>query len=189
MVRIGRFASFAALLTAAAISPIVEYLGGIFPFFQNVITYVACPFMATVLMGILWKRVNYAAGVFGLVGGMIIQIFLAVLFCGKLVGGVTWLLGQHFVAAHPHFMAGVAKIPGLHFFYIGGIAEVVIMIGIAIVTLLTAPPDYQKIAPYVWRPQLLESYDEGVRRPWYQQLKYWWGLVAVIWFCLYWRFW
>ena len=26
------------------------------------------------------------------------------------------------------------------------------MIGIAIVTLATAPPDYERVAPYVWRP-------------------------------------
>ncbi len=128
MVRMGRRASLAALTVAAAFSPVVEHLGGIFSFFQHAITYVACPFMATVLMGILWKRVNYAAGVFGLVGGMIIQIFLAVLFSGYV----------------PH-------VPGLHFFYIGGIAEVVIIVGIVIVTLATAPPDYRKIAPYVWR--------------------------------------
>jgi len=189
LVRVGRVTSFAALLIAAAISPIVEHLGGIFQFFQNAITYVACPFMATVLMGILWKRVNYAAGVFGLVGGLIIQIFLAVLFCGRLAGGLTWLLGRQFVAGHPHFMSYVAAIPQLHFFYIGGIAEVVIMIGIVIVTLLTAPPAYPKIAPYVWRVELLQAYDEGVRRPWYQQLKLWWGLVAAVWFFLYWRFW
>ena len=62
MVRVGRIASFAALLIAACISPIVGHLGGIFQFFQNAMTYIACPFMATVLMGILWKRVNYAAG-------------------------------------------------------------------------------------------------------------------------------
>ena len=145
--------------------------------------------MATVLMGILWRRVNYAAGVFGLVGGLIIQIVLAVLFCGHLVGGLTWLLGLQFVADHPHFMSWVAGIPKLHFFYIGGIAEVVIMIGIVIVTLLTAPPDYRKIVPYVRRVQLLKAYDEGLRRPWYQQLKLWWGLVAAVWFYLYWRFW
>ena len=126
MVRMGRLASLAALLIAAAFSPIVGYLGGIFTFFQNAITYVACPFMATVLMGIFWKRVNYAAGVFGLVGGMTIQILLAVLFSGYI----------------PH-------VPKLHFFYIGGIAEVVIMIGIAVVTLATDPPDYRKIAPYL----------------------------------------
>jgi len=77
----------------------------------------------------------------------------------------------------------------LHFFYIGGIAEVLIMIGIAAVALTTAPPDYAKIAPFVWRPQLLRTYDEGTRRPWYQQVKLWCGIVTVIWFYLYWRFW
>ena len=76
MVRIGRIASFAALLIAACVSPIVGELGGVFKFFQNALTYIACPFMATVLMGILWKRVNYAAGMFGLVGGFFIEVIL-----------------------------------------------------------------------------------------------------------------
>ena len=84
--------------------------------------------MATVLMGVLWKRVNYPAALFGLLGGALITGSLLALFSGHVRG-----------------------IPELHFFYIGGIAEVIIVIGIAIVALLTAPPDYQKIAPYVWR--------------------------------------
>jgi hypothetical protein len=87
------------------------------------------------------------------------------------------------------FSGCFATIPQLHFFYIGGIAEVLIVIGIAIVALATAPPDYAKIAPFVWRPRLLKTYDEGVRRPWYQQVKLWCGIVLVIWLYLYWRFW
>lgn len=55
------------------------------------------------------------------------------------------------------------------------------MLGIAPASLLTAPPDYEKIAPYVWSPRLLETHDEGVRRPWYQQLKLWCGIVVAIW--------
>ena len=117
-------------------------------------------------MGILWKRVNYAAALFGLVGGVLITSAMLVIFSGR-----------------------VGSIPELHFFYIGGISEVIILIGITIVTLLTAPPDYTKIAPYVWLPSLLQSYDEGVRRPWYQSLKLWCGIVAVIWLFLYWKFW
>ncbi len=165
MVRVGRITAFVVLVLAAVISPIVARWG-IFEFFQFTLTSIAIPFMATVLMGVLWKRVNYPAALFGLLGGALITGSLLALFSGHVRG-----------------------IPELHFFYIGGIAEVIIVIGIAIVALLTAPPDYQKIAPYVWRPKLLEAYDEGVRRPWYQQLKYWWGLVAIIWFYLYWRFW
>jgi len=79
--------------------------------------------------------------------------------------------------------------PELHFFYIGGIAQVTTMLGITAVSLATAPPDYERIAPYVWRPQLLRAYDEGVRRPWYQQLKLWFGVVTVIWLTIYWYFW
>jgi SSS family solute:Na+ symporter len=165
MVRIGRATSFAALFIAAAISPIVGKFG-IFNFFQNALNFVACPFMATVFLGILWKRVNHPAALFGLVGGIVIQIILAMLFSGSVPG-----------------------VPYLHFFYVGAIAQVVIIIGIVIVSLLTAPPDYEKIAPYMWHFQLLRTFDEGVRRPWYQQLKLWWGIVAAVWFYLYWKYW
>jgi SSS family solute:Na+ symporter len=165
MVRVGRIASLAVLLLAAVLSPIVG-LFGIFKFFQFTLTVIAIPFMATVLLGILWKRVNYAAALFGLVGGALITAFLLAVFSGH-----------------------VAGVPRLHFFYVGGMAEVIIMIGITIVALRTAPPNYGRIAPYVWQAGLLRAYDEGVRRPWYQQLKLWCGIVMVIWLYLYWRFW
>jgi len=165
MVRVGRIASFIVLLLAAVLSPVVG-LFGIFKFFQFTLTAIAIPFMATILMGVLWKRVNYPAALFGLVGGVAITASLLTIFSGCF-----------------------ETIPQLHFFYIGGIAEVLIMIGIAAVALTTAPPDYAKIAPFVWRPQLLRTYDEGTRRPWYQQVKLWCGIVTVIWFYLYWRFW
>ena len=35
----------------------------------------------------------------------------------------------------------------------------------------------------------MRTYDEGVRRPWYQQLKLWCAVVTVIWLYIYWRFW
>jgi len=165
LVRVGRIVSFTVLVLAAVLSPIVG-LFGIFKFFQFALTAIAIPFMATVLMGVLWKRVNYAGAVFGLVGGVAITSLLMALFSGR------W-----------------TRIPELHFFYIGGIAEVVILVGIATVSLLSPPPDYERIAPYVWRPQLLGTYDEGVRRPWYQQLKLWCDIVTVVWLYLYWRFW
>jgi solute:Na+ symporter, SSS family len=165
MVRVGRIASSTVLLLAAVLSPIVG-LFGIFKFFQFSLTAIAIPFVATVLLGILWKRMNYAGGLFGLVGGLLITVLMMALFSGRF-----------------------AAIPELHFFYIGGIAEVVILIGIVVVSLKTAPPDYDKIAPYVWNVQLLKTYDEGVRRPWYKQLKLWCGVVTVIWLYLYWRFW
>lgn len=165
MVRVGRLASFVILVLATIISPIVGQYG-IFKFFQFTLTAIAIPFMATISMGVLWRRVNYPAAMFGLLGGVAITVAMLFLFSGH-----------------------VPTIPELHFFYIGGIAQVTIMLGIALVTLLTPAPDYEKIAPYVWSPRLLRTYDEGFRRPWYQQAKLWFGIVAAVWFYLYWRFW
>ena len=41
----------------------------------------------------------------------------------------------------------------------------------------------------VWSLSALTQFDEGRRRPWYQSLKLWFGIYAVVWFYLYWRFW
>lgn len=166
MVRVGQISALAALVIAASAAPIVGKLGGIFTFFQTAMNFIACPFMVTVLMGILWKRVNYAAGVFGLLGGVIIQIVVAVLFSGKVPG-----------------------LPHLHFFYVGFIAQIIIGIGIVIVTLCTTPPDPARIKTLVWSLDMLRNYDEGARRPWYGQVKFWWALFFLGQVVIYWRFW
>jgi len=166
LVQVGRTCALVSLGIAACLAPIVAKLGGIFQFFQVAMTYVACPFMATILMGILWKRVNYAAGVFGLAGGLVIQIIVAILFNGN-----------------------VAGLPKLHFFYIGFIAQIIICIGITIVTLCTNPPDLAKIKPYLWNLEMLKHYDEGTPRPWYQQIKFWWALFFLGQVLVYWQFW
>jgi SSS family solute:Na+ symporter len=166
MVSTGRLSSLAALAIAACVAPLVGKFGGIFAYTQQGMTYLACPFMATILMGILWKRVNYAAGIFGFAGGLVIQIVVAVLFSGAVPG-----------------------LPELHFFYIGAIAEVLTIIGIIIVTLATQPPDEEKVKPMIWTPAVLKSYDGGRPRPWYQQVKFWWALFFLGNVAIYWRFW
>ncbi len=166
MVVVGQLAAVLALAIAACVAPVVGKLGGIFQFFQTAMTYIACPFMATVMMGILWKRVNYAAGIFGFAGGLIIQIIMAVLFSGAIPG-----------------------LPRLHFFYIGFLAQIPIVIGIVIISLLTPPPDPEKIKHLVWSLDLLKNYDAGHPRPWYQQIKFWWALFVLGQVLIYIRFW
>ncbi len=166
MVRTGRASSLAALAIAACVAPLVGRLGGIFQYTQVGMTYLACPFMATILTGILWKRVNYAAGVFGFAGGLVIQITVAILFSGAVPG-----------------------LPKLHFFYVGAIAEVLTVIGIIVVTLSTPPPDAAKVKPMIWNLDMLRHYDGGQGRPWYQQVKFWWTLFFLGNALIYWRFW
>ncbi len=164
MVRVGRFAHLAALFLAAVFSPIVARWG-IFKFFQFTLTFVALPFMATVLMGILWKRVNYAAAVFGLVGGMTIPIAVRRLqrLCGGHPQTALLLYRRHRRSGH-------------HDRHCRRLAR-------------DRPARLPEDRPVRLAPAAPRAYDEGVRRPWYQQLKFWWGLVVVIWLYLYWRFW
>jgi SSS family solute:Na+ symporter len=163
LVKAGRIASVVALVIAAAMAPLVEHVGGIFTYFQKGVTYFSAPFIAVVLMGFFWKRANYHGALFGLTAGLTVPLLL--------VGGFS-----------------IFDID-LHWLYIGGIAEVLVMIGIVIVSLCTPPPDPEQVRPFLWSPKLLAQYDDGKKRPWYQRVAFWWGVYAVIWFYLYWKFW
>src|SRR5262249_25074025 len=143
--------------------PLVPQLGGIFKYFQTGVTYMATPFVSVILLGILWKRTNYAGALAGLVGGLVIQIGLAL---------ALWAMNIQ-----------------LNWLYVGSIAQVLTMALIATVTLSTTPAPQQNWEPFLWRPTLLSQYDEGHSRPWYQQVKVWFGVYAVIWILIYWRFW
>ena len=77
VVLVGRIASTVALVLAAIVAPSVRYLGGIFVYFQTGVTYLATPFIAVILMGFFWRRSNYPAALFGLIGGIAIQLAVA----------------------------------------------------------------------------------------------------------------
>jgi SSS family solute:Na+ symporter len=158
----GRVASGAALLLAALTTPLVPRFGGIFQYFQTGVTYMATPFVSVILLGILWKRTNYPGALAGLLGGLVIQIGLAM---------VLWKMNVT-----------------LNWLYVGSIAQVLTMALVVAVTLATTPAPAAKWEPFLWRPALLAQYDQGTPRPWYQQVRVWFGLYAVIWFYLYWRF-
>ena len=54
-----------ALSIAALLCPAVASWG-IFTYFQTGVTWLATPFISVFLLGILWKRANYAGAIFGL---------------------------------------------------------------------------------------------------------------------------
>jgi solute:Na+ symporter, SSS family len=183
MIWVGRIVSFLALAIAATIAPSVKNFGGIFMYFQRSITFLSTPIISVIIMGIIWKRTNYASAIFGLLGGFVIQA--CVVFADKIlyfVGGFSSSLS--FLIS----MADTIKGWELHWFYQAFIAEILIMIGMVIVALRTSPPEESKWRPFWWRPEFLSQYDEGIKRPWYTQIKIWFALYALIWFYLYWRY-
>ncbi len=162
VVRVGRLVSMLALGMAAVLCPWVEHLGGIFTYFQTGVTWLATPFISVFLLGILWRRTNYPAAVFGIVGGLAIQLAVA--------------LGAPSLGFR------------LHWLYSAFIAQVIIMTGVVLVSVATPPPSGET-ADYVWSPALLDGRRLGIHRAWYQGVGLWFGVYAVVWFFLYWRFW
>ena len=53
----------------------------------------------------------------------------------------------------------------LHWLYSAFIAQVIIMAGVVAVSLATAPPDEERVAPFVWSPALLTSGNVDRRGP------------------------
>lgn len=163
LIAVGRFAGGSALVIGAFVAPAVAQVG-LFKYFQSGVTYMATPFISVVLLGIFWRRTNYAGAVAGLAGGVLIQVGLAL---------ALW-----------------ASSSSLHWLYVGAIAQALTMILTVVVSLATPPPSRGQVEPFTWRPHWLRAYDDPVqRRPWWQQLKVWFAIYALGWAAIYWRFW
>jgi SSS family solute:Na+ symporter len=159
LVKLGQAASIVALLVAGLASPIVGHFGGIFMYFQRAITYLATPFASVILMGVIWKRTNYAAGLFGIVGGLIIQV-LTVLGLNALHVELNWL-------------------------YVAFIAQIITIGGMIAVSVATASPSEAQWQPFLWRPALLRDRDETTHRPWYARVWLWFSIYAIVWVIVY----
>ncbi len=176
LVRVGRWASFAALVIAALVAPSVEHLGGIFRYFQTGVTYLAVPFATVVLFGLLWKRANHQSALFGLIGGAAILIAVVAADIALKNNGVY---------------AGWGLPNGLHWIYLGFIAQVFIAFGMVIVALATPAPAPELWKPFQWSPSQLKDLDGGAKWSCYQTWMLWIGAVVYVaaWLWAYWRFW
>ncbi|MGI8965083.1 MAG: sodium:solute symporter family transporter, partial [Limisphaerales bacterium] len=163
VIRAGRLAAFLSLALAALVAPSIQHWGGIFKYFQTGVTYLATPFISVILMGVLWKRTNYPAAIFGIIGGFIIQLLVA--------------LGAPKLGFH------------LHWLYLGAIAQVLIMTGIALVSIFSTSPPVSEAGAFQWSLTGLRYFKEEKSRPWFQSLRLWFGIFACLWIWVYWRFW
>ena len=158
----GKTVAMFSLVVAGLIAPYIEHVG-LFQYFQKGVTYLATPFICVILMGFFWKRSNYAAGLFGIVGGIVIQLGL---------GGLLHHLDIT-----------------MHWLYVAFIAQVIIMFGMFAVSLVTEPPSREQWEPFFWTPNLLKNIDGAEGRPWWQTLRFWGLVFVVVWSVLYWWFW
>jgi solute:Na+ symporter, SSS family len=172
IVFVGRVAAMSSLAIAALVCPAVEHLGGIFIYFQKGVTFLATPFISILLIGIFWKRANAQGALFAVTVGTLISMGLG--FGGPVLGRNIESLS---------FL-------DINWLYLGFISQIIIMLGVVVVSLLTPPPAPEQSGPYQWRVSLLTAYDQGKgKRPWYKSLILWFCVLYGIIIATYWYFW
>jgi SSS family solute:Na+ symporter len=163
LIATGRLSAAAALIVSGLLAPLVAQIG-LFKYFQTGVTYMATPFISVMLLGVFYRRANYPGAVAGLLGGLFIQITLAL---------ALWVTGL-----------------SLHWLYVGALAQLLTMILIIAVSLRTEPPSATQVEPFLWRASWLTRLSGDVKpRRWWQQVKLWFALYAAAWCYIYWRFW
>ena len=119
LVRTGRWASTLVLLVAAAWCPLIGRAETIFTYFQTGVTYLATPFIAVSLVGILLRRPGPRAGAIGVGGGIVIQILAAL--------AAKFATAQGYVGQE------------IHWLYVAFVAQVLTMLLVVAVGFVTPP--------------------------------------------------
>lgn len=134
LVRIGRLATFAAMILAILWSPYIAHYENIYKGISTLISYVSPPIAAVFLWGVLWRRASAAAALTTLLFGSFLG---AVVFFIDWNKATPWM--QSIIDWKISFMMGG--------FYLFVICSVVL----AVVSLIKPAPASAEIDALVWR--------------------------------------
>ncbi len=74
LVRVGKIVSCVVIIIAALWAPQIGRFGSLLKYYQEMLSYLAPPIVATFLMGVFSKRVNANGAFIGLLGGLLIAV-------------------------------------------------------------------------------------------------------------------
>ena len=164
-VTIGNIAGLVIIITSALWAPQIEKYDSIVKYFQELLSYLTPPIVATFVLGVFWKRANRYGAFAGLMSGFLIAALLLI-------------LNEHSPLRH------------IHFLYVAPVVFVFSSIVIVITSLLTEPEDQEKISKYTWTVKLFHQETEELRGvPWYKNFRIISIILVVltITFMIYWR--
>ena len=135
LVTVGRIATGSIVIFGIMWIPVMPMVsqGGLYKYLQSVQGYLAPPITAVFLLGLFWKRINSHGAVWGLCVGFIL--------------GMAKLTVQAFFGAGKiETPAYLAAIGDFNFLYCSGVLFAISILIIVFVSLVTAPPNMEKIA-------------------------------------------
>lgn len=139
LVAVGKIVSCIVIVVAALWAPQIGRFGSLLKYYQEMLSYLAPPIVATFLMGVFCKRVNANGGFAGLLGGLAIAI-------------LTYSFKD-------------SVFPGLHFLLIVPILFTVSAVVTYIVSLFSVAPEESKLGTTVFsftalRKEIAEAYKQ-----------------------------
>lgn len=146
----GRTFTFIFMVLAAAWAPEIQNFPSLFSYLQNILAFISPPIVALFLTGLFWRRAN-GHGAFAaiLVGGII-----AVVGIFSTITGADNILTQ------------------IHFLYMAGITLALSITIVIVVSLLTSPPDKEKVEAFIWTKKVYDAETEELKNmPWYQNYR------------------
>jgi SSS family solute:Na+ symporter len=166
LVTVGRIATFVVVITGVIWIPLMQRVsgGGLYQYLQNVQGYLAPSITTVFLLGLFCKRINGKGAVAGLVTGFILG--MTKMTIQALVGG------DNPVITSPDWIVAIGK---HNFLYATGWLALMSAAITVVVSLLTPPPDEQKIINLTYAAVTAEQKKENRES---------WNYVDVLWTAL-----
>lgn len=168
LVKVGMWCTFGLMAFSVLYAPVIGKLGGIFMYFQSLSTYMAVPIATCFLFGMFWKRTTPAAALWVLLLGIPLGALVQMVF-------IPALFSKEIITRY-----------GLDNFYVtGGITQLLCVLLIVVISWYTTPRQYQQIKPYLWSKEMLRLPASDPKRPWWQRVELWWGVMVIIYATVY----
>ena len=90
LVRVGKISALVIIVIATLWAPNIERFGSLLKYYQEMLSYISPPIVATFLMGVFVKRTNARGAFAGLLSGLALAIFL-VFFRHQIFGDMHFL--------------------------------------------------------------------------------------------------
>lgn len=91
LVKVGKIASVAIVIIAALWAPYIEKFGSLLKYYQEMLSYISPPIVATFLMGVFCRRTNATGAFSGLMAGLAMAVVM-LFFREKIFGDMHFLL-------------------------------------------------------------------------------------------------
>ncbi len=154
------------LIFGALWSPMVGKFGSIFSYAQDCWALMLAPVMAVFFLAIFWRRMTKTAAIaaLGVAIPMLVIVFLRQFY-------------------------GILR--SFNIFNLSGIVFIISLAVIVLVSLVTSPPEADKLRSVLWHPDMVPIPEDELKKgyPWWKRISFWFALVVIIFIIIYGIFW